>query len=230
MGLVKKLEETERDITLTVFDTILYFYESRINIFDKNITPKNEIVLLSDFIVKYDEFAKKRGYNILGNLVRLGDLQSQILNRETTPGTIYFTNTEINKKQSKHGIIFYHNEIAKLRHGIIENALKEKDFYNANAGKLDVERIFISEEENFKGEGDVINKIEEIFKETQYKALEEKTIRQILSLDYSEELIEKGLNYLWDEEIINLDEDNEDLIRFNKKKSIAQKRDVKENG
>jgi len=90
--------------------------------------------------------------------------------------------------------------------------------------KTESKRIILCDEEEINGEGDVISRIEEIFKENQYKALEEKAIRQILDLKFSKDLIEKALDHLWDNKIINLDENNKNLIRFDKNK----KKEVKE--
>jgi len=191
--LVKKLEETERDITLTVFDTILYFFESRMGSFDKNKTPNGEIVLLSDFIVQYDEFARKRGYDILGNLVRLGDLQSQILNREIKPTTIRLKGTGSEKSETKHGILFFYKEIAKLRHGTIINALEEKPEIPE---KIDMDRIFIGPRLET-----LMKRLKEIFEENGWKELERNSIIQILELEENldKKFIEKALEELLEE-------------------------------
>ena len=213
IDIVKKLEETERDITLTVFDTILYFFESNIGRFDKKRTPKeNEIVLTLDFIEKYDEFARKRGYDILGNLVKLGDLQSQILNREIKPDGIYFKIDGGNWGGTKHGIIFYYEEIAKLRHKIIVNVLEEKP---GTVEKIELDEIFIGSKK-IEEEDAIVKRIEEIFASNKFKALEEKALRQILVLDFSKELIERAFDYLWDNEIIYPDVNNDNLIYFKK--------------
>jgi len=159
---VEKLEETERDLTLTVFDNILYFYESKKSIFGKERTPNDEIVLTSNFTAQYDEFARKRGYDILGNLVKLGDLQSQILNREIKPKTIYVKEKTSLMGKSEHGIIFYYEEITNLRKKIIKNALEVNNGPGA-AENLKIEKVVT--EEKIKKEKAIVNRIEEIFKE-----------------------------------------------------------------
>lgn len=213
IDMVKKLEETERDITLTVFDTILYFFESNIGIFDKRRTPKeNEIVLTLDFIEKYDEFARKRGYDILGNLVKLGDLQSQILNREIKPDGIYFKIEDANWRGTKHGIIFYYNEIAKLRHKIIVNALEEKP---GSVEKIQLDEIFVGQTKtNLIRLEALMKRLKEIFEENGWKMLERSGIIQILDLEENldTKFIEKALNELIEEE--TLYEPKPNMIKF----------------
>lgn len=65
----------------------------------------------------------------------------------------------------------------------------------------------------------IVNRIEEIFKTNKYVSLEEKSIREVLEFDFNNKLIDKALDYLWDNGIINLDKNNNNLIRFRKKTS-----------
>ena len=65
-------------------------------------------------------------------------------------------------------------------------------------------------------ENAIIKRIEEIFEANKFKALEEKSIRQTLKLEFREELIEKAFDYLWDNGVINSDENNDKLIYFKK--------------
>ncbi len=219
--LVKKLEETERDITLTTFDTILYFFESNMKQYDYRRTTKNEIFLLTEFIEKYDEFARRRGYDILGNLVKLGDLQAQILNREIKPEGKYFIieASDFHKayKGTKHGIIFYYKEIAELRHNTIITSLEENP-------EITMDRIFIDPIKVEK-EKDIVKRIEEIFEANQFKAIEENSLKQGLGLEYNKEEIERALDVLWDNEILYPDENNDNLIYFKKENLLNLKSD-----
>ena len=63
----------------------------------------------------------------------------------------------------------------------------------------------------------IVNRIEEIFKTNKYVSLGEKAIREVLEIDFNNKLIDKALDYLWDNGIINLDKNNNNLIRFRKK-------------
>ena len=64
----------------------------------------------------------------------------------------------------------------------------------------------------------IVNRIEEIFKTNKYIPLEEKSIQALLELEFNKGLIEKALNYLWDNGIINIDKSNNNLIRFKEKR------------
>lgn len=74
---------------------------------------------------------------------------------------------------------------------------------NENRKKMQIE------EENA-----IIKRIKEIFEANKFKALEEESIRQ--QLEFKEDLIEKAFDYLWDNEVITSDENNDKLIYFKK--------------
>ncbi len=95
------------------------------------------------------------------------------------------------------------------------------DFRSTN--RFTVEKIEMSNEEKIKLEKEIVEKIEEIFESNKFKALEEKSIRKNLELEFSEELIEKAFNYLWDKEVINPDENNDNLIYFKKENLLNLK-------
>jgi len=63
----------------------------------------------------------------------------------------------------------------------------------------------------------IVNRIEEVFKSNKYVPLEEKAIRELLELEFNKELIKKALDYLWDNGIIKIDKNNNNLIRFKEK-------------
>ncbi|KKN62997.1 hypothetical protein LCGC14_0506370 [marine sediment metagenome] len=183
---IRDLEETEKDITITTFDSILEFYEQNRDKFIFRKTPKGKIVLLMDFIEKYDKFARLRGYETLKNLKELAHLQSQILGVEINTATIYFRNSIDDSTDRKHGVIFYYEEICKERHKKIEDSLsgdKKKQIPN------------------------IIQKVKEIFQDIQLNPLDIDELHEILEIYFNDkEFVENAMDYLFENDYLRLDE------------------------
>ena len=187
VSFVRELEDAEYNISLEIIDNILEFYIGRIGKFGNIETKDGDIVLQRDFVNDYDEFAKRRGYDTLGSLTRLGDIQSELLNRHIKPGTIYFKKAKDNDFSfvSEYGIIFYFKEIQELRNdtkGIAElEKIEETQNEYEETGKIDMDRIFKSGTfiERFER---LFDRTKEILEENGNKPIEMKSIIQALEL------------------------------------------------
>lgn len=78
------------------------------------------------------------------------------------------------------------------------------------------ENIFIPNAEKREKEIVIIKRIEEIFESNSFKGLEENSLKQRLELEFGKDLIERAFEYLWDNEIIYPDKNNDNLIYFKK--------------
>ncbi len=195
LNFIMNLEETERDITITTFDSILEFFEQNKDKFIHRKTPKGKIVLLTDFIEQYDKYARMRGYDTLKNLKELAHLQSQVLGFDIKPTTIYFRNSTDGTTDKKHGCIFYYDEICRERHKKIEDSLSDNE-----------------KKEN----SNILDKIREIFRDNQNQSLDKDGLYDILELYFEDrKVVDDALDYLFDNEILVLDEMDDSKCVFN---------------
>lgn len=197
-NFIKNLEETERDITITTFDSILEFFEQNKDKleFNNKKTIKGKIFLQTRFIEQYDKFARQRGYDTLKNLKEFAHLQSQILGFDIKPGTKHIRTISDGTAKNEYGCIFHYDEICKERCREIENSS--------------------SSDENKKGISEFINKVREIFRDNQNQSLDKDGLYDILELYFEErQFIDDALDYLFDNEIIVLDEIDDSKCVFN---------------
>lgn len=193
---VEKQENSEREMSLSVFNNILRFFQVNKDKFSKRIRvsrdPKEDgkIILKQEFINDYDKWAREHGYEILGSLGKLGELQSQLLNKEITAKNLYYKNLDTGQKHQNHAVLFCYNEILQMRglnpeeiedpHG--KNPLKGSGL---DIGKLDVGKLIKDDHVAFR------DRLKEILIESNGGGIEITGVKQVLSIDFSQEIIDR---------------------------------------
>lgn len=168
------LEKAELNINLQVFDNIIEFYESNYNkeyvyITKSNIADVNSKILIrTHFINEYDKWAKLRGYETLGTIKKLSELQSGILNKNIFPAK-YSVDNAPTKSGQVFGVIFYYKEIKALR---FDSGLEENDGFS-----------FKDENEEFK----YSNVLMDFFENNNYDFIEKGIVIDVISAELNEE-------------------------------------------
>ncbi len=218
---INDLEKTELNLRLGVIDNILQFFTSYFGIYSNKRTlnkkPEwnNLIVLQTDFINNYDKWAKPRGYNILKSLTRLGEIQSEILNKDVSPTTIIFQKDETTYRQ--YGLIFYYKELLSLRNDgslsktEIDEFINDKHVY----GKIGLDKIMtlgVDKQLNAAKE-----KLIEIFETNETEILKITDVIPVLevTLEYKKAEILKTINLLIETGfLIKIDEDTIKIVEL----------------
>ena len=241
LAFVNNLENVERSIGLEVFDNILAFYEEKNDEF-KNLIPDARalsrtngeseypvVVLNARFINAYDEWARRRGYDTLGSIVKMGELQSELLNREIKPKSIRYTDiSNSHAKCNKYSILFYYKEIKEMRRSL--SSTDDDVIEEELEGDFDIDEILAGKPENLANETIeslektkiILEKLDNIFNDNGSIALKKEDVIQVLELEESLEgiAVEKYINLLIEDSVI-LKENG--MIRLNK--SITNDRD-----
>ncbi len=200
---LNELEKAELNLRLGVIENILEFFSSDYeNLSAKRTISKktekdNLIVFQTSFINKYDKWAKTHGYKILGSLTKLGEIQSEILNEDISPTTIWFRDGNRGQKLRAYGLIFYYKELMALRNNGNTSQKEIDDDYSGSkqesdgTGSIDMSKILVGKSRSSISKLDrLISRLNEIFEENGGEALEKKNIIQILDL-------EDGLDEKW---------------------------------
>ena len=217
LQFIMELEGIEQLFSLQDFERIIDFYENPKYDFKKyyNNEEDEEIVIGTDFIHAYDKWARERGYDILEHLSIIADMESRILMEKINTGSrrVIDQNSLTPYEKPIWGVAFHLNDIRK------KMKIEEENTKTDNMGskkEITIEKLMIPEEKKIEEENAIIKRIEEIFEANKFKALEEKSIRQTLKLEFREELIERAFDFLWDKEIFIPDKNNDNLIYFKK--------------
>ncbi|MHA1372413.1 MAG: hypothetical protein ACTSRA_22155, partial [Promethearchaeota archaeon] len=200
---LNELEKAELNLRLGVIENILEFFSSDYENLSAKRTISREaekdglIVFQTSFINKYDKWAKIHGYKILGSLTKLGEIQSEILNKDISPTTIWFRDGNRGQKRRAYGLIFYYKELMALRNNGNISQKEIDDDYNSSkqegdgTGKIDMSKILVGKSRSSISKLDkLISRLNEIFEENGWEALEKKNVIQILDL-------EDGLDEEW---------------------------------
>ena len=224
LQFIIELEEIEQIFSSQSFERIIDFYENPKGVFKKYYNNKKDkkIILGSDFVHAYDEWAGKRRYDPLKHLTTIADMESRLLMKRIKPETKRVIDQESLTPYEKtiKGIIFYLDEIKKKigHEEKIQQTIKQKDIITE---KITFEVLEKSNEEKIKKEKEIVKRIEEIFESNNFKGLEENSLKQTLGVKYSEDLIERAFDYLWDNEVIYPDANNDNLIYFKKENLLS---------
>lgn len=200
--IIRELEQELKSIGFEEFENILEFFRKNEETYKINRNRDNEIILLTDFINAYDEWAVRKRYPILKSLANLGRMESELLGREVKIKTIRIKNIDINKDTKKWGLIFYIEEIEKLM-GIESQEIEVK---------VDVINI-MKEPLNKK----ILNRISKMISENDNKAIEIEGAKEVLELedDLNRKSISKIIKKSIDSKILFKPKD--DLIQLTKK-------------
>lgn len=195
---LNELEKAELNLRLGVIENILEFFSSDYQNLSakRTISKKPEkdglIVFQTSFINKYDKWAKNHGYKILGSLTKLGEIQSEILNKDISPASIWFRDGNKGQKLNAYGLIFYYKKLMALRNNGNISQKEIDDNYNSLkqdsdvTGKIDMSKILVGKSRSSISKLDkLISRLNEIFEENGGEDLEKKNIIQILELEDS---------------------------------------------
>ena len=190
LNYIKELEKAEQELNLEIFNRILEFFRQDPSYGNNKCISKDEIknnitIVTTKFITNYDKWARERGYPSLGSLKKLGELQSELLNREIQPTTLTYHNSTTNWKGKGHALLFYDKEIIILRNnGFINQKEIDDDFTQEPSGKIDMDRIFVGESRtNLNRLETLTTRLKEIFEENSQVSLNKENIIQILELE-----------------------------------------------
>lgn len=183
---------------------------------------RNEIII-QEFIDEIRAYMKRTYYNDKPEEVFKEEIKDYIRSEYNLRENYEFNKLLKNNENWLNNQGFF----VKKRKGQVTTIKKMNDSerISKSTGRIMRERIDLSYDEKIENDKKIIEKIEEIFEENEFKGLEEKSIKQNLKLEFNIDLIERALNYLWDNEILIPDADNDTLLYFKKEKLLNVRKD-----
>ncbi|MBA7603914.1 hypothetical protein ES703_11032 [subsurface metagenome] len=205
--IIQELEQDLESIGFEEFENILEFFRKKEREYKININSDNEIVLLTNFINDYDDWAVPKRYPTLKSLANLGRMESELLGREVKTKMMRIKNIDINRVNIKRGLIFYIEEIEGLM-GIKKNKESEEE--------SDIDIINIKETEiNDK----VLNRIAKMISENNDKAVYVEGVIEVLDLenDLNKENVSRIIDLFIKKKILFNSGKKKDLIQLTEK-------------
>ena len=197
-NFIKGLEETEKDITITTFESVLEFFEQKRETFIGKKTSRGDIFIQAYFIEQYDKFAKMRGYDTLRSLKGFAHLQSQILGYDVNPGRRYVRNSADGSAKTEYGCIFHYQLIKDKRLKRVKDGLSVEDK---------------------KKMSNLIKKVWEIFEDNNFKMIDVDDLQEVLEVYFEDKsYVENALVYLFDNDFLTVFEIDEDKCEIMKNK------------
>jgi len=211
--IIRELEQELKSIGFEEFENILEFFRKNEGIYKINRNRDNEIVLLTNFINDYDEWAVRKKYPILKSLSNLGRIESELLGKEVKTKKMRIKNIDTNRMNEKRGLIFYIEEIEKIME-------IERDKESEEERKIDI--INIKETEiNEK----VLNRIAKMISENNNKAVYVEGVVEVLNLedDLNKENVSKIIDVFIKKGFLFNPGKKENLIQFTEKGKLLFK-------
>ena len=201
-NFIEEYEENTIQISYKEILLILEFYESVKG--DSEIikyeNTNNIKVLTSTFITKYDEWARKRGYEILGSLDKLRDILSKFTTQNIKSTIIKTREIGSGKKdackKNVRGIVFYENKVYR-KLGLKEKKQKKIISDNKKSSQyIEYDTLMI--------------RLKRIAEDNNWIPLEKNSVIQRLELDETldRDYIEKFIDELVEKEILIEKENN----------------------
>ena len=206
-NFIDGLEATEKDITITTFDSVLEFFEQKRDLFMNKKTSKGDIFIQTNFIEQYDKFAKQRGYDILRNLKEFANLQSQILGYDINPGKKHVRSSTDGSSKTEYGCVFYYQVIKDKRIKRVKDGLSVEDKQKMS---------------------NLLSKVWEFFEDNGFEMLDIDNLMDALEVYFEDKTyVENALDYLFDNDFLTISEIDEDKCKIKKKKFDSVKGGLK---
>ena len=139
-----------------------------------------------------------RGYDTLRNLKEFAHLQSQILGYDVNPERKHVRNSEDGSAKTEYGCVFHYQLIKDKRLKRVKEGLSVEDK---------------------KKMSNLIKKVWEIFKDNGFKMIDINNLQEVLEVYFEDRnYVENALDYLFDNDFLNVFEIDEDKCEIRKEK------------